>query len=317
MMAADLVLAAGPGAVELAGDPAAFVVAACERAGALLQQALKAGEIEQIAEVRSQAEAVRVYTRQKQLGRDAELAAAEIVRRAERGIGVAIRRAQQPGQIAKRGDRGSRGAPGMHGGNPGDTRGDHLGSAASFFKHPSERVGAYAMADGATDGEFEAALTAARAEGNLSRANVVRKIRQRGRPTAGCGVPIPASAGECATSGGDHHELIAAHAARGMSSHQIAARLGISSQRVRKIAREHDIEIRADAVTGRARRPDSTRIVRETAHALEGLAMGVQLADPAGLDPAQTAEWAASLARSIRVLARFARQLKEVSNGDQ
>jgi hypothetical protein len=45
--------------------------------------------------------------------------------------------------------------------------------------------------------------------------------------------------------------------------------------------------------------------------------MGVQLADPAGLDPAQTAEWAASLARSIRVLARFARQLKEVSNGDQ
>ena len=135
-MAADLVPAAGPGVVERVGDRAALVVAACERARALLRQALEAGEIERIAEVRSQAEAVRVYTRQKQLGRDAELAAAEIVRRAERGIGVAIRRAQQQGQIARRGDRGGRGAPGVYGGNPGDTRGDHLGSASPFFKHP-------------------------------------------------------------------------------------------------------------------------------------------------------------------------------------
>ena len=98
-----------------------------------------------------------------------------------------------------------------------------------------------------------------------------------------------------------------------MSSRQIAARLGIGDQRVRQIAREHGIEIPADVVTGRARRPDANRIVRQTAHALEGLAMSVQLADPAGLDPAQAAEWAASLSRSIRVLAKFARQLKEVS----
>jgi hypothetical protein len=303
-MAADLVLA-GPGAVERAVDPAALVVAACERAGVLLREALAAGEIERIAEVRSQAEAVRVYTRQKQLGREAELAAAEIVRRAERGIGVAIRRAQQQGRIARRGDRGSRGAPGMRGGNPGDTRGDHLGSAAPFFKHPSERAGAYAMADGATDGEFEDALAAAKAEGNMSRANVVRKIGQRGRRSA--------SAGEPAAGGGDYWELIARHAARGMSSPQIAARLRIGDQRVRQIARQHSIEIRADLVTGRARRHDSDRIVRQTAHALEGLAMCVQLADPAGLDAGQADEWAASLSRSLRVLARFVRQLKEVS----
>jgi hypothetical protein len=315
-MAAELVLAVGPGVAERDGDPAAFVVAACERARALLRQALAVGEIEQIAEVKSQAEAVRVYTRQKQLGRDAELAAAEIVRRAERGIGVAIRRAQQRGRIAKRGDRGGRGAPGVYGGNPGDTRGDHLGSAKRFFKHPGERAGAYAMADGASEEEFEAALAAARAEGNLSRANVVRKIGQRGRRSAGRGVPVPAQAGESAAGGGDHRELIAAHAARGMSSHQIAARLGIGDQQVRQLARGHGIEIPADVVTGRARRPDANRIARETAHALEGLAMSVQLADLAGLDPAQASEWAASLARSIRVLSKFVRQLKEVSNGD-
>src|SRR5215469_16743872 len=147
-MAADLALAADPAVVERAADPGEFVLAACERAKSWLREALEHGEIEQIAEVRSQAEAVRVYTAQKQLGKDAQLAAAEIVRRAERGIAVAIRRAQQQGRIARRGDRGSRGAPGIRGGNPGDTRGDHLGSAAPFFKHPSERAGAYAMADG-------------------------------------------------------------------------------------------------------------------------------------------------------------------------
>jgi hypothetical protein len=315
-MTADLVLAAGPDAAERAGDRAALVVAACERAGALLREALEAGEIERIAEVRSQAEAVRVYTRQKQLGREAELAAAEIVRRAERGIGVAIRRAQRQGQIARRGDRGGRGAPGVYGGNPGDTRGDHLGSAQLFFKHPGERASAYAMADSATDGEFEAALVAARAEGNLSRANVVRKIRQPGHRPPGPGAPTPGSAGESAASGGDR-ELITVHAARGMSSDQIAARLGIGDARVREIAHEHGIEIRADVVTGRPRRHDPNRIVRQTAHALEGLAMSVQLADPAGLDPGQASEWAASLSRSIRVLSKFARQLKEVSTGDR
>jgi hypothetical protein len=170
------------------------------------------------------------------------------------------------------------------------------------------------MADGATDGEFEDALAAAKAEGNLSRANVVRKIGQRGpRPVADPGVPVPAPAGESAADGGDRRELIAADAARGMSSLQIAARLGIGDQQVRQIAREHGIEIRADVVTGRARRHDPDRIVRQTAHALEGLAMGVQLADPAGLDPRRAGEWASSLSRSLRVLAKFARQLKEVS----
>ena len=89
-MAADLVLAADPQFVERAADPAGFVVAACERARAWLREALEQGQIEQVAELKSQAEAVRVYTAQKQLGKDAQLAAAEIVRRAERGTDGAI-----------------------------------------------------------------------------------------------------------------------------------------------------------------------------------------------------------------------------------
>ena len=61
----------------------------------------------------------------------------------------------------------------------------------------------------------------------------------------------------------------------------------------------------------RTRRTDSARIVRETVHALEGLAMSVELADPAGLDPAQATEWATSMTRSLRALSTFARQIKE------
>jgi hypothetical protein len=106
-------------------------------------------------------------------------------------------------------------------------------------------------------------------------------------------------------------ELIGELAAHGLSSGQIGERLGIGEGRVRQVAREHGITIRADAVLGRTRRTDSARIVRETVHALEGLAMSVELADPAGLDPAQATAWAASMTRSLRALSTFARQIKE------
>jgi hypothetical protein len=310
-MATELALAADPDVIEHSVDPAGFVVQACQRARAWLREALEHGEIEQIAEIKSQAEALRVYTTQKQLGKDAQLAAAEIVRRAERGIGVAIRRGQQTGEIAKPGDRGSRGAAGVHGGNPGDTRGNHLDSSGSFFQNGRERADAYAMTDDVSDADFEDVLGEAKAEGNLSRANVVRKIRHRRGELAAPGAQVPDGADMSGEATARRSELIGQFAASGMSSRQIGERLGIGGDRVRQLAREHGIGIRADAVLGRTRRPDSARIVRETVHALEGLAMGVALADPAGLDPAQAAGWAASMDRSIRQLAKFVRQMKE------
>jgi hypothetical protein len=310
-MAADLVLAANPDMVERATDPAGFVVQACERAKAWLTEALEHGKIDQIAEIKSQAEAVRVYTAQKQLGQDAQLAAAEIVRRAERGIGVAIRRGQHDGQIAKRGDRGGCGAPGVRGGNPGDARGDHLDSPAGFFRNGKERADAYAMTDGVSDDDFEDALGQAKSGGDLSRANVVRKIRQRrGNPPAP-GEHVPDPSDRSPEAAARRRELIGQFAATGMSSAQIGERLGIGADRVRQVAREHGIDIRADAVLGRTRRLDSNRIVREAVHALEGLAMSIELADPAGLDSAEAGEWAASMTRSIRALSKFARQIKE------
>src|SRR5262249_47258596 len=153
---------------------------------------------------------------------------------------------------------------------------------------------AYAMTDGVSDTDFEDAIGEAKAEGNLSRANVVRKVRRRrGEPPAPAGQgPDPADRSPRAAA--RRPGLVSEVAASGMSSCQIGERLGIGDDRVRQVAREHDIDIRADAVLGRTRRLDSNRIVRETAHSLEGLAMGVDLADLALLDPAEASEWAAS-----------------------
>jgi hypothetical protein len=312
-MPAELAVAPDLETIERSADPAGFVVQACERAKAWLREALEYGGIEQIAEMRSQAEAVRVYTTQRQLGKDAQLAAAEIVRRAERGIGLAIRRGQQAGQIARRGDRGGRGAAGISAGNPNDRCDDHLGSPGLFFRHADERADAYAMTDGVSEADFEDALAAAKAEGDLSRANVVRKVRQRRDNATAPGQQVPDPADVSPEAAARRRELIGVFAATGMSSGQIGERLGIGDERVRQAAREHGIAIRADAVLGRTRRPDSSRIVRETVHALEGLALGVELADPAGLDPLAAAGWAASMADSLRVLRRFLRQMKETS----
>jgi hypothetical protein len=307
---ASLALAVDPVAMERVADPGGFVVRVCGQAKALLEEALERGQIEQIAEVKSQAEAVRVYTVQRQLGRDAQLAAAEIVRRAERGIGVAIRRGQAAGQIRRRGDHG--GAR-MAGNGAGKTISK---PGPSDFASPVELrgngAGIYHLTDGVSDEDFEEAVAAAKAEQDLSRANIVRKIRQRRSPAPpGPGGQVPAADSTSAVAGQLSRDLIARHAAAGMSSRQIAGRLGIDAHQVRGIAREHGIAIPADAVVGRTRRPDANRIVRQTTHALEGLAMSVVLADPADLDPAEAAEWAASLARSIRVLSRFLAQMRK------
>lgn len=153
--------------IERSADPGEYVVQTLERAKVWLTQALEHGDIGQIVELKSQAEAIRVYTMSKQLGKDAELAAAEIVRRAEQGLAVAVQRGQRAGEVKAAG-RPSKPTP-MDVGFDVPKRSD-------FFASQKEMDDAYAMAE-ATDEKFEDALTAAKAEGNLSRANVVRKVK--------------------------------------------------------------------------------------------------------------------------------------------
>lgn len=105
---------------------------------------------------------------------------AEEERRAERCIGLAIRRGQEEGRIAKRGDKGASAGSALKGGKPEGRRGDHLVSSGRFFGNRSEQLETYAMTDGVTDADFDSAIEEAKAEGNPSRANT--SCRGRGVP---------------------------------------------------------------------------------------------------------------------------------------
>lgn len=108
-------------------------------------------------------------------------------------------------------------------------------------------------------------------------------------------------------------DQIVAAAAEGLSSRQIADRLGIGFEHVRNIVKRNNLDIPADAVVGKSRRIDSNKVADETANTLEGVASSLRLIDPSDLDPAQCAEWATSISESLRVLTRFRNQLKEMT----
>lgn len=315
-MTTDLSLAADPAVIDRAADPDEYVIQACKRALTWLREALDRGDIDEIAEFKSQAEAVRVYTVQKKLGEDAQMVATEIVRRAERGIGLAIRRGQEGGTIRRPGQHSEH--PPRSAQAPSDKRSWSPTDFASEAELRGNGSGIYHMTDGVSDEAFEEAVTEAKAEGNLSRANVVRKTRQRARRpgTRPDGEQVPAPEDRSSAAAARRAELISRWAGEGSTSRQIAGLLGIRDDAVRRIARDHGIGIRADEVVGRTRRTDSNRIVRETASALEALATTAGLVDPAELDKAQVPCWAGSITASLRALNQLARTLKQETTDD-
>lgn len=282
--------------LEAVADPGAYMVVALGRAKAWLEQA-RVTDLPDVVEAKARAEAIRCYTAQKELGHDAELSATEIVRRAERRIAQLVREGQEAGEIRppKFKPRSS---------NPDD----HRPSGSSYFKNDQERTDSYELADGVPDDEFEKAIEEAREEGNLSRANVKRKVSQK--PEAKL---ARANGNAPRRPLGDRLQEIRDLAAAGNNSRQIAVKMGASDENVRAVARKNGIDIPADAVTGRTRKLDSNRIVRESVASLEGVALGLTHADPHGLDPAESEAWATSLKTSLKTIQAF---VKEMTRGE-
>jgi hypothetical protein len=305
-MTADLALAADPGFLERSADPAEFVIQACERAKVWLREVLDHGDIEQIVEVKSQADAIRVYSMQKQLGKDAELSAREIVLRAERGIHFAIEYARKRDEVLKPGQTLRR--PGHHLVDNQVVKKSLSDLGVNLHELGNTRELARASAE-----DFECALADAKAEGDLHRANVIRKVHDRQAGKADPANWVPAADDRSVAGSTRRRELIRDYAERGYSSRQMEEMLGTQAVTIRQIAREMGIGIAADAVIKGTHAHDSSRIVRETVHALEGLVMGIELVDLGQLDPAEASEWAASLTTSTRTLSRFLRQLKEAA----
>jgi hypothetical protein len=304
---ADLVLAGGTTQIEGAADPGQFVIAACKQAALLLRAAVDRGDITQVAELRSRAEAVRVYVTQKHLGREAQLAAAEVVRRAERGLAQMIRLGQEAGQVKQRADGG------WHAREADGTGGTHKISSGDVLGRGRTRTEMYAMFDGVSDEDFEDALAQAKAEGSLARASLVRKLARR-RPVPARHddrkpVPEPDDTSEHAQA--RRAELIGRWAGQDVTSRRMGWWLGIQDSDVRMIARKHEIGIPADRaeVERKIPRLDSSKVMHETVTALASFADGLTLINPAELDPARVPGWAASILAALPRFEQFARAL--------
>lgn len=301
----DLAVFTDPTALDQLGDPGNFVVLACERAKDWLAQAVEHGDIGQIIELKSQAEAIRIYSTQKQLGQDSELAAQEIVRRAERGLGLAIRAGQDSGMVRRQSD----------GLVPGWSAGTTLSGVpetkirpGDCFANRREQTETYVLTDAVTDEQFEEAITEAKAERNLTRRNVVRKVKKKKA------VGKFAARSSQSEVVGARLDTIRDLAGSGHRAAQIAELVGWSVTYTRRVCRQNHITT-VDDVIGSARHIDPDRVVNETVSALEGLVMGLGLieGDLGRLDPTRVDGWSTSLSSSLRSLNRLSRQLKEMS----
>jgi hypothetical protein len=155
----------------LEADPVEYMSVVLNRAKGWLTEA---ASIEDVRHEKAIAVGYESVIREKELAFDAQLSATEIVRRCERRIGELVREGQERGEIRKRGEGG-----GDRNFVSADTK---VSPADVFTSGHMEQVHSYAMADAPAE-QFEQAVTEAREEGNLSRANVVRKVK---------GEPVPA-----------------------------------------------------------------------------------------------------------------------------
>lgn len=176
----ELALASDPVALANAhDDPARFVIAACEQARGWLCNALAFDDVREVMNLRAQAEAVAVYTREKRLGLEADLAAKEIVRRAERGVARCTRDGVEKGLVKGLGSN------------------QHAGSSAAEDPHAAratDLMGPYGSRYNDTrrlgeipDDEFERVVEDAKAAGEMTRKGLLDRAK-RGTPPA----PTPA-----------------------------------------------------------------------------------------------------------------------------
>lgn len=305
-MSQALALPADTDVLDAASDPGAFVIASLERARSWLAQA-STTDLPDLVEAKARAEAIRCYVAQKELGKDTELAATEIVRRAERRIGQLIREGQVNGEIKTVGTTGPQPDYVRNGKLVSSSRGAppdaNSTSPSAYFSSGSDTAATYAVTDGVSDEEFEDVIAEAKAEKNLSRANVVRKVKGKKDPTDAL-----------QRLNVEHRtEQIRELAPSGMTAVQIGVKIGLSPENVRRYAAAAAIQIPGDIATRKTKKLNHDRMMSETCHALEGAAMVAGMIDLARLDPTQIEGWVDSLSSSLSKLSTLKRDLAKES----
>jgi hypothetical protein len=272
------------------------ITKALEESKSWLAVATQATDPTPIAEFKAWAATVAEMARQKGLAEEIQLDALEMVRRAERGIGVAIRNGQKAGDIRRRGQHeGNQYTSGRGSNNASSKR--RPTDFADHHELTGNGAGIYHLTDGVTDEQFEEGLDQARDEKDVSRANVVRKVQ---------GIAGPMTRVQKA-------EKIRALAAEGYTSRQMADQLTTAAGTVRNIARDHGIEIPADKVTQKTRHIDPERVIRETVNALDGIKYGLNLLTPTDYDQFtrdQVCDWLDALDEPARAIRHLVKELK-------
>lgn len=181
----DLVPAANMAALERL-DPLHQELAVTNMLGEARQwlaHAVEATEPRPAAQFKAMVATIAETTKQLGLSKEIQLDAIEMVRRAERGVGVAIRKGQDEGTVRKSGQVESRANQhGKVGVSADSDRSSPMEFAPRGELLGNGRANIYGMTDGITDEQFEEAITEAKAENDLTRANVVRKANGQPKP---------------------------------------------------------------------------------------------------------------------------------------
>lgn len=135
----------------------------------------------EVSEFKAFVATVAEAAKQKKLSEGIQLESTEMVRRSERALGVAIRKGQDSGEIETPVE--ARGRAGQIARGTHQIVGDDLMKPkptdyASAHELSRSQGGIYDMTDAVSDDQFEEALADARFEENMSRANVVRHVKQ-------------------------------------------------------------------------------------------------------------------------------------------
>lgn len=170
-------------------------------------------------------------------------------------------------------------------------------SPASFFSNSQERQETYVLSDNATDEEFEQILAEAKAEGRLSRANVVAKVK---------------GLQSYAEKQAEKWQHVAELAAKGWTSPQIAREVGMSEEGLRAGARREGIEIPADKLSNR-RRIKSDEVLEQLVLGLEVTESSLGLIRLEDISPEQALDALERLKAPLRALNRLKAQLKEIA----
>lgn len=165
----------------------AEITATLEQSAQLLALVSQASDPARFASAGKNAAAMASeYSKRLGVSKDIVLDAQVQQRRWERALGVAIREGQARGEIVRRGDNRH---TGLGGADSATLKASPREYASKNDLSPgSGQAGVYDLADNVTDEQFESALEEASEGRNVSRANLVRKIKEA-RGTAPAEVP--------------------------------------------------------------------------------------------------------------------------------